>query len=90
MIVQNDSYISGDRKRVDLMNEVIGRTELTQEENRTMLWISELGDDTVERILSVIRKTCDEKVSFERSRVEFEALELKVMGKSKDKKETPL
>lgn len=75
MIIQNDPYIDGKKKNIDKLNQLLGNIELTQDENRMWLWLSELADDSLKSLMSAIEKSVAEKIAFERSRVEFEKLE---------------
>ncbi len=75
MIIQNDLFIDGEKKNIAKLNQLFGNIELTEDENRIWLWLSELADDSLKNIMSVIEKGFNEKIEFERSRVEFEKLE---------------
>lgn len=46
----------GQPKRIKRLNEILGDIDLTEEEERFLIWISSTDDWTVENLLSVIKK----------------------------------
>lgn len=46
----------GDPNKIKKLNDVLGGIDLTEEEERFLIWISSTDDWTVENLLSVIKK----------------------------------
>lgn len=53
----NDFFYEGERKRIDLLNrEFFADVELTQEENKTLIWLCGYDWNTIENIVSAFKK----------------------------------
>ena len=48
--------IVGEPKKLKKLNEVLGDIDLTEEEERFLIWLSSLDNWTVENFLSVLEK----------------------------------
>lgn len=60
MIKQPDygevSFISGDSKNIELLNKALGDIELTEEEEKSLVWLSGWESSTVKNIISAFKK----------------------------------
>lgn len=43
-------------QRIHRLKEVVSGVELTQEEERTLMWLAEWEDSTVDNVISIIKK----------------------------------
>jgi hypothetical protein len=52
----NIYFLASERKRIEMLNKALGDIELTEEEERTLLWLCGLDDSTVKSIISAFEK----------------------------------
>ena len=53
--------IEGNQKNIDILNGALGNIELTQEEERSLIWLSNWETSTVKHIISAFEKAKIEK-----------------------------
>ena len=71
MIVQPDRknrnetelFYENEIRRIAMLNEIFGNVELSEEEMQTLIWLAGWAENTVENVVSAIRKamTADAK-----------------------------
>ena len=71
MIVQPDRkdrnetelFYKNEARRIAMLNEIFGNVELSEAEMQTLIWLAGWAENTVENVVSVIRKamTADAK-----------------------------
>lgn len=52
----NKYFYENEARRIMALNEIFGNVKLTEEENRILVWLAGWDEDTVENVLSAIRK----------------------------------
>ena len=52
----NDTFYAAEKRRIDLLNQVLGEAELTTQEENTLIWLSGWEDSTVRHIISAFEK----------------------------------
>lgn len=52
----NDTFYAAEKRRIDLLNQVLGEAELTTQEENTLIWLSRWEDSTVRYIISAFEK----------------------------------
>ena len=65
MIVQPDRknrnetelFYENEIRRIAMLNEIFGNVELSEEEMQTLIWLAGWAENTVENVVSAIRKT---------------------------------
>lgn len=57
MIKYPEGAKENQRKIIDMLNEALGDTELTLEEEKTFIWLSGWETSTVKNIINVFKKT---------------------------------
>lgn len=50
------SFIEGDQRNIDILNGALGDIQLTQEEERSLIWLSSWEPSTVKNIISAFEK----------------------------------
>lgn len=56
MFENTDLQIAGDEKNIRILNEIFENVELTQEEERCLIWLSTFEKSTVKNIISAFKK----------------------------------
>ena len=52
----NDTFYAAEKRRIDLLNQVLGEAELTTQEENTLIWLAGWEDSTVRYIISAFEK----------------------------------
>ena len=52
----NDPFYAAEKRRIDLLNQVLGEAELTTQEENTLIWLAGWEDSTVRHIVSAFEK----------------------------------
>lgn len=52
----NDTFYAAEKRRIDLLNQVLGEAELTTQEENTLIWLAGWEDSTVRHIVSAFEK----------------------------------
>ena len=52
----NDIFYAAEKRKIDLLNQVLGETELTAQEENTLIWLAGWEDSTVRHIISAFEK----------------------------------
>lgn len=52
----NDTFYAAEKRRIVLLNQVLGEAELTTQEENTLIWLSGWEDSTVRHIISAFEK----------------------------------
>ena len=52
----NDTFYAAEKRRIDLLNQVLGEAELTTQEENTLIWLAGWEDSTVRHIISAFEK----------------------------------
>lgn len=52
----NDTFYVAEKRRIDLLNQVLGEAELTTQEENTLIWLAGWEDSTVRYIISAFEK----------------------------------
>ena len=52
----NDTFYAAEKRRIDLLNQVLGEAELTAQEENTLIWLAGWEDSTVRHIISAFEK----------------------------------
>lgn len=52
----NDTFYAVEKRRIDLLNQVLGEVELTAQEENTLIWLAGWEDSTVRHIISAFEK----------------------------------
>lgn len=52
----NKYFYEGETRRIATLNEIFGEVEVTEDEQRTLIWLAGWDEYTIENILSAIRK----------------------------------
>lgn len=51
-----DIFYAAEKRKVDLLNQVLGEAELTAQEENTLIWLAGWEDSTVRHIISAFEK----------------------------------
>lgn len=52
----NDIFYAAEKRKIDLLNQVLGEAELTAQEENTLIWLAGWEDSTVRHIISAFKK----------------------------------
>lgn len=52
----NDTFYAAEKRRIDLLNQALGETALTTQEENTLIWLAGWEDSTVRHIISAFEK----------------------------------
>lgn len=52
----NDVFYAAEKRKIDLLNQVLGEAELTAQEENTLIWLAGWEDSTVRHIISAFEK----------------------------------
>ncbi len=52
----NKYFYESETRRIATLNEIFGEVEVTEDEQRTLIWLAGWDEYTIENILSAIRK----------------------------------
>lgn len=52
----NDIFYAAEKRKIDLLNQVLGEAELTAQEENTLIWLAGWEDSTVRHIISAFEK----------------------------------
>lgn len=52
----NKYFYESEPRRIATLNEIFGEVEVTEDEQRTLIWLAGWDEYTIENILSAIRK----------------------------------
>lgn len=52
----NKYFYESETRRIATLNEIFGEVEVTEDEQRTLIWLAVWDEYTIENILSAIRK----------------------------------
>ena len=52
----NNYFYESETRRIATLNEIFGEVEVTEDEQRTLIWLAGWDEYTIENILSAIRK----------------------------------
>ena len=52
----NAIVYAAEQRKIDLLNQVLGETELTAQEENTLIWLAGWEDSTVRHIISAFEK----------------------------------
>ena len=58
----NKYFYESETRRIATLNEIFGEVEVTEDEQRTLIWLAGWDEYTIENILSVIRKAMTAEV----------------------------
>lgn len=52
----NKYFYESETRRIATLNEIFGEVEVTEDEQRTLIWLAGWDEYTIENVLSAIRK----------------------------------
>lgn len=52
----NDVFYAAEKRKIDLLNQVLEEAELTAQEENTLIWLAGWEDSTVRHIISAFEK----------------------------------
>ena len=55
----NKCFYESEARRIADLNEIFGEVELTEDEQRILIWLAGWDEYTIENVLSVIRKAME-------------------------------
>lgn len=80
----NDLFYQHEAKRIAKLNDLFGNVELTNNEEKALIWLAGLDDWTVDNIISAVKKAIDmnEQKSIHKK---LETNRLKVKSRNEDR-----
>ena len=52
----NDTFYAAEKRKIDLLNQMLGEVELTTQEENTLIWLAGWEDSMVRHIISAFEK----------------------------------
>ena len=54
---ETELFYENETRRIAMLNEIFGNVELSEAEMQTLIWLAGWAENTVENVVSAIRKT---------------------------------
>lgn len=54
---ETELFYENEARRIAMLNEIFGNVELSEAEMQTLIWLAGWAENTVENVVSAIRKT---------------------------------